>query len=156
MLTLLNQSLAARRIDGQYISIAYAVWDDNSRILRVANSGLPRPLHCHEGHVERVESVGLPLGLFDDPTYDEVTFNATPGDVFVFFSDGVTDAQNREGDQFGSIRLGEVIEKSCALSAAEMVLAIFAAVAEFTAGENQYDDQTVVVLKILERSGKNK
>lgn len=156
MLTLLNESLAARRIDGQYISVAYAVWDDNDRILRVANSGLPRPLHCRSGHVEQVESVGLPLGLFDDPTYDEVTFQAKPGDLFVFFSDGVPDAQNREGDQFGSIRLAEIIEKHCGRSADDLVTSIFEAVAEFTAGENQYDDQTVVVLKILERAGKNK
>ncbi len=156
MLTRLNQSLSARRIDGQYISVAYAVWEDNSRILRVANSGLPRPLHCRNGHVERVESVGLPLGLFDDPMYDEVTFHAKPGDLFVFFSDGVPDAQNREGDQFGSIRLAQVIEKHCGGSADDLVTAIFAAVGKFTAGENQYDDQTVVVLKVQERSGKNK
>ncbi len=156
MLSLLNQSLASRRIEGQYISVAYAVWDDQRKLLRVANSGLPRPLYCRNGRVERVESVGLPLGLFDDPEYDEVTYRANPGDVFVFFSDGVLEAQNREGDMFGGTRLGKVIEANCERSADDIVTAIFAAVGEFTAGESPYDDQTVVVLKVLGRSGKKK
>jgi phosphoserine phosphatase RsbU/P len=156
MLTLLNKSLSARRIDGQYISVAYALWDDHCGLLRVANSGLPRPLHCHDGRVERVDSVGLPLGLFDNPEYDEVAYRANPGDVFVFFSDGVLDAQNRAGDMFGGKRLARVIEANCSRSADDVVSAIFAAVGEFTAGENPYDDQTVVVLKVLKQSGKKK
>ena len=156
MLKLLNGSLAQRRIEGQYISIAYAVWDDHNRLLRVANSGLPRPLYCHNSRVERVDSVGLPLGLFDNPEYDEVAYQANPGDVFVFFSDGVTDAQNRKGDMFGGTRLVKVIEANCDRRADDLVTAIFAAVGEFTAGENPYDDQTVVVLKVLKQSGKKK
>jgi sigma-B regulation protein RsbU (phosphoserine phosphatase) len=103
-----------------------------------------------------MESVGLPLGLFDDPTYDEVAYGANDGDVFVFFSDGVTDAQNRNDDQFGGKRLAKVIEANCGRSADDIVTAIFTAVAEFTAGEKAYDDQTVVVLKVLGTSGKSK
>ena len=156
MLKLLNGSLAQRRIEGHYISVAYAVWDDHNRLLRVANSGLPRPLYCHNGRVERVDSVGLPLGLFDNPEYDEVAYQANPGDAFVFFSDGVTDAQNREGDMFGGTRLVKVIEANCDRGADDIVTAIFAAVGEFTAGESPYDDQTVVVLKVLKQSGKKK
>jgi sigma-B regulation protein RsbU (phosphoserine phosphatase) len=156
MLSLLNQSLASRRIEGQYISVAYALWDDQRKLLRVANSGLPRPWYCRNGRVERVESVGLPLGLFDNPEYDEVTYRANPGDVFVFFSDGVLDAQNREGEMFGGTRLVKVIEANCERSADDIVTAIFAAVGEFTAGESPYDDQTVVVLKVLRQSGKKK
>ncbi|HET7186044.1 MAG TPA: GAF domain-containing protein [Terriglobales bacterium] len=156
MLSLLNQSLGSRRIDGQYISVAYAVWDDQQKLLRVANSGLPRPLHCRAGHVERVDSVGLPIGLFDNVKYDEANYDAQPGDEFVFFSDGVLDAQNREGDQFGERRLERVIAANSGRSADAIVTAIFAAVAEFTAGEAPYDDQTVVVLKVLDDSGKRK
>ncbi len=156
MLKLLNGSLAQRRIEGQYISIAYAVWDDHNRLLRVANSGLPRPWYCRNGCVERVDSVGLPLGLFDNPEYDEVAYQANPGDVFVFFSDGVTDAQDRQGNMFGGKRLVKVIEANCGRHADDIVTAIFAAVGEFTAGENPYDDQTVVALKVLKQSGKKK
>jgi sigma-B regulation protein RsbU (phosphoserine phosphatase) len=148
MLSLLNRSLVQRPIDGQYISVTYALWDDDHRLLRVANSGLPRPLYCHNGRIERVQAVGLPLGLFDETAYEEAAFQAEPGDVFIFYSDGVPDAQNREGEMFGNTRLEKIVAENCSHSADDLVTAIFAAVAEFTAGENPYDDQTVVVLKV--------
>ncbi|MBZ5566523.1 MAG: GAF domain-containing protein [Acidobacteriia bacterium] len=156
MLALLNESLVSRRIEAQYISVAYAVWDDKQRLLRVANSGLPLPLYCHDGRIECVEATGLPLGQFEDAAYDEVTYRAQPGDLFVFLSDGVLDAQNRDGEMFGPARLRTVVKANCHGSANDVVTSIFAAVAEFTAGENAYDDQTVVVLKVLGNSGKHK
>jgi sigma-B regulation protein RsbU (phosphoserine phosphatase) len=149
MLSLLNRSLVERPIDGQYISLTYAVWDDERRLLRVANSGLPRPMYCRDGRIERVEAVGLPLGLFRDAEFDETSFHSNPGDVFVFYSDGVPDAQKRTGEMFGRTRLEKIVESNCQRSADDLVTAIFAAVAEFTAGENPYDDQTVVALKVL-------
>jgi sigma-B regulation protein RsbU (phosphoserine phosphatase) len=162
MLSLLNTSLVARRIEAQYISVAYAVWEDEKRLLRIANSGLPLPMYCHNGKVECVNTAGLPLGLFEmadhsgEPAYDEATYRAHSGDLFVFFSDGVLDAQNRDGDTFDSSRLRRVVEANCHRSADDVVTAIFAAVAEFTAGEAPYDDQTVVALKVRGDSGKRK
>jgi sigma-B regulation protein RsbU (phosphoserine phosphatase) len=156
MLSLLNVSLVSRPIDGQYISVAYAVWDDEKRMLNVANSGLPLPLYCHDGRIERMRAAGLPLGLFEEASYDELSFQAHPGDVFVFFSDGVTDAQNRDGATFDLGRLVKVVEANWQRSADDIVTAIFSAVAEFTAGENPYDDQTVVALKFVEPGGKRK
>ncbi len=156
MLSLLNTSLASRRIEGQYISVAYALWDDDQRLLRIANSGLPLPMYCRGGKIEFVEAAGLPLGLFDQATYDEATYRARPGDVFVFFSDGLLDAQNAAGEMFGRSRLRRVVEANCGRSADDLVTSIFVAVAEFTAGEAAYDDQTVVVLKVRGDSGKRK
>ena len=101
MLSAVNLSLGERRIDGQFVSIIYAVWDDERRTLQVANSGLPRPIYCHDGKIEIIEATGLPLGLFDEAEYDEFTFKAKPGDLFVFYSDGILDARNRDGRSFG-------------------------------------------------------
>src|SRR5439155_16728613 len=112
MLSAVNFSLGERRIDGQFVSIIYAVWDDPNLTLQVANSGLPRPLYCHDGKIEVIEATGLPLGLFDDAEYDEFTFHAKPGDMFVFFSDGILDARNKAGDMFGRQRVEEIIGKS--------------------------------------------
>src|SRR5499427_5565443 len=100
MLSAVNLSLAERRIDGQFVCLIYAIWDDESRVLTIANSGLPRPLYCQEGNIEVIEATGLPLGLFDDAEYDELSFSAKPGDMFVFFSDGILDARNQAGDLF--------------------------------------------------------
>ena len=69
-------------------------------------------MYCHDGKIEVIEATGLPLGLFDDAEYDEFTFKAKPGDMFVFFSDGILDARNKAGDMFGRHRT-EAIIASC-------------------------------------------
>src|SRR5437867_8079429 len=144
MLSAVNFSLGERRIEGQFVSIIFALWDDSNRTLQVANSGLPRPLYCHDGKIEVIEATGLPLGLFDDAEYDEFTFRAKPGDMFVFFSDGILDARNKAGDMFGRQRVEEIIGKSWEFSADWVVDSLFKAVAEHAAGVETFDDQTVV------------
>jgi phosphoserine phosphatase RsbU/P len=156
MLSAVNYSLGERRIEGQFVSLIYAVWDDESRSLRVANSGLPRPIFCHDGKVEIIEATGLPLGLFDDADYDEFSFRAKAGDMFVLFSDGILDARNKAGELFGRERLERIAARSSNLTADAVVKAIFKAVAEHASGEETFDDETVVVLKVKGGSGKRK
>jgi sigma-B regulation protein RsbU (phosphoserine phosphatase) len=156
MLSAVNYSLGERRIEAQFVSLIYAVWDDPSRKLRVANSGLPRPIYCHEGKTQIIEATGLPLGLFDDAEYDEFSFDGKPGDLFVFFSDGILDASNQAGELFGRARLEQVVAKNAQASADAMVKAIFKAVTEHTAGEEAFDDQTVVAIRVKGGGGKRK
>ena len=148
MLRAVNFSLGERRIDGQFVSLIYAVWDDENRSLQVANSGLPRPLYCHDGKIEVIEATGLPLGLFDDAEYDEFTFRAKPGDMFVFFSDGILDARNRAGDMFGRARMETIIAGCAEISADCVVKSLFKAAAEHAGGEETFDDETVVAIKL--------
>jgi sigma-B regulation protein RsbU (phosphoserine phosphatase) len=148
MLAALNYALSERRVDAQFVSLIYALWDDDSRTLQVANSGLPRPVYCHKGKTQLIEATGLPLGLFDDADYDEFTFQAEPDDVFVFFSDGILDATNKAGDLFGRTRLEKIITECARNSAESMVKSIFKAAAEHAAGVDTFDDQTVVVIKV--------
>jgi sigma-B regulation protein RsbU (phosphoserine phosphatase) len=148
MLSTINVSLAERPIEGQFVSMIYALWDDASSTLRIANSGLPRPMYCHDGQIERIEAIGLPLGLFATADYDEHTFRASPGDMFVFFSDGILDARNSSGEMFGRDRLQKVVEQHTGGSAYDVVSAIFAAVCDFVGDVEAFDDQTVVVLKV--------
>jgi len=148
MLAALNYSLSERRVDGQFVSIIYALWDDENRTLQVANSGLPRPVYCHNGKAQMIEATGLPLGLFDDAEYDEFTFRAEPDDVFVFFSDGILDATNKAGDLFGRTRLEKIITDSCGNSAESLVKSIFKAAAEHASGVETFDDQTVLAIKV--------
>src|SRR5262245_34351400 len=129
MLAAVNYSLAERRIDGQFCSLIYAVWDDQSRTLQVANSGLPRPIYCHKGETQLIEATGLPLGLFDDAEYDEFTFQAEADDLFVFFSDGILDATNRAGELFGRTRLEKIIAEGCEKPAESIVKSVFKAAA---------------------------
>jgi sigma-B regulation protein RsbU (phosphoserine phosphatase) len=156
MLSAVNLSLAERRIAAQFVSIIYAVWDDEKRTLLVANSGLPKPIYCHDGKIEVIEATGLPLGLFDEADYDEVSFKAKAGDMFVFFSDGIPDARNRHGHSFGTERV-EAIIAGCASQSADCVVnEIFKAVTEHAAGVDTFDDQTVVAIKVKAGPGKRK
>jgi sigma-B regulation protein RsbU (phosphoserine phosphatase) len=148
MLAALNYALSERRVDAQFVSLIYALWDDESRTLQVANSGLPRPVYCHNGKTQMIEATGLPLGLFDDADYDEFTFQAEPDDVFVFFSDGILDATNKAGDLFGRTRLEKIITECARNSAESMVKSIFKAAAEHASGVDTFDDQTVVAIKV--------
>jgi sigma-B regulation protein RsbU (phosphoserine phosphatase) len=148
MLSAVNLSLAERRIEAQFVSLIYAVWDDEHRTLTVANSGLPRPIYVHDGKNEVIEATGLPLGLFDEADYDEFQFRMKPGDMFVFFSDGILDARNRGGELFGRKRVEEVIAKCARQSADCIVDSLFRAVAEHSAGMATFDDQTVVAIQV--------
>jgi sigma-B regulation protein RsbU (phosphoserine phosphatase) len=153
MLSAINTSLNERRIEARYVSIDYAVWDDERHTMQVANSGQPRPVYCHAGKTHLIETAGLPLGLLEDAEYDEVTIQAHPGDVFVFFSDGILDATNAQEELFGRMRLEAVVRKHHEDSAAQIVDAIFEAVDSFSAGVAAFDDETVLVVKI--RPGKH-
>jgi len=148
MLAAMNSSLQDRPVEAQFLALIYALWDERSNSMLISNSGLPRPIFCHEGKTEIVEVRGLPLGLFKDVTYDEVRVPAVAGDVFVFLSDGIIDAANEAETTFGRHRVDEVVIANCARSADDIVAAIFDAVNAFSAGTDPFDDETVVVVKV--------
>lgn len=154
MLSAVNFSLSERRIEGQFVSIIYAVWNDRDRSLQVANSGLPRPIYCQQGKIQVIEATGLPLGLFEEADYDELSFAATPGDMFVFFSDGILDASNRDGELFGRQKVEKIVSECSTNSAESVVKSLFKAVAEHASGVETFDDQTVVAIKVKGTSGK--
>src|SRR6516225_1077778 len=148
MLEAVNLSLAERPIDAQYVSMIYAIWNDLDRTLQIANSGLPKPLHFREGKVEEIPVAGIPLGLFATSEYDEHNLSAKPGDFFVFFTDGITDATSSEGKMFGRGRLEKLAIKHAHRSADEIAEAIFRAVSDHAKGMDAFDDLTIVVLKV--------
>jgi len=148
MLSGVNRALNQRRLDANYVVLCCALWDDEKKTMRVANSGLPRPIHCRDGHAHMLESAGLPLGMFEDAAYDETTIHAHPGDVFVFLSDGIIDSSNARNEQFGRSRVEHVVVKSASGTAQEIVDAVFDAANKFSEGTEVFDDQTIVVLKV--------
>ena len=156
MLSAVNFSLSERRIEAQYICLLYAVWDDEQRVLQVSNSGLPRPIYIHDGKMEIIEATGLPLGLFDTAEYDELTFRAKPGDMFVFLTDGIFDARNRAGEMFGRSGVEKVIATCPDQSPECVVNSLFAAVEEHAAGEDTFDDQTVLAIRVKGSAAKRK
>jgi sigma-B regulation protein RsbU (phosphoserine phosphatase) len=150
MMSAINTSLLERPIDAQYVSMVYALWDDERGLITIANSGLPRPIYCHNGRVEMVDVGGLPMGLFKNAEYDEVTFHPVAGDLFLFFTDGLTDATNVHGHQFGRDRIEKIVAENCGGSAQRVVTALDRAIREFSTGVDPFDDQTILAMKFTE------
>ncbi|WP_446742514.1 SpoIIE family protein phosphatase [Silvibacterium acidisoli] len=148
LLESLNDSLQERRLDSQYVVMVYALWNDENRTVQIANAGATQPLICRGGEVSTVQAEGFPLGMFPNVKYEEFSLATQPGDSLVFFSDGIVDAQNDDGDMFGDERLKAVVKKNNQKSASKIADAIIAEVSRFQSGRERFDDETVVVLKV--------
>ena len=154
MLSGLNHSLAERPTPAHFVSMLFVLWDAKQMRLQLANSGMPRPVRCRQGKAESIDATGIPAGLFRSVNYEELTLEVEPGDLFVFFSDGITESTNADGEEFGEKRLYKIIEQNGNRSAVQTVSAIFAAVKEFVGEVDAFDDQTVVALKVKDSSKK--
>jgi sigma-B regulation protein RsbU (phosphoserine phosphatase) len=144
-----NTILHERQLEEYYCTLCYAVFDFKRRTMTMANSGLPYPVRCSDGRAEQITLPGVPLGSFAGSTYDEVSFDLAKGDLFVFCTDGVFEANDALGREFGAERLLEVIGAVRTSTAREIVDAIFSAVQEFRGETPPNDDMTAVALKIL-------
>jgi len=153
MLKQLNDSLQERKMDSQYVTMLFAVWNDEKQTLQIANAGAVQPLFCRAGQVETVEAEGFPLGMFKDVSYEEFTLSTRPGDAIVFFSDGIVDAVNASEEMFGAERLIALVTSQLTNSAEGMVDAIYQELSAFQGGAERFDDETVVVLKVLPGPG---
>jgi sigma-B regulation protein RsbU (phosphoserine phosphatase) len=148
VLTSINTILNERQLEEYYCTLCYAMFDLKRRTATLANSGGPYPLRVTGGRCSRIELPGVPLGSFFGVSYDELSFPLSIGDLFVFASDGVTEAMNAAGDEFTSARLIEVIEEHPDRSAADVVQAISRAVEIHRAGFPPNDDTTIVAVRI--------
>lgn len=143
----INTILHERQLEEYYCTLCYSIFDLKRRVVTLSNSGLPYPVRVSGETCEVVEARGVPLGSFPGMSYDEVSYPLASDDVWVFCSDGVTEAMNRRSDEFGTTRLCEVVSRTRHLTAKEIVHSIVEAVDAHRAGFAPNDDTTVVVLK---------
>ena len=143
-----NTILHQRQLEEYYCTLCYAVFDFKRRSVTMANSGLPYPIRCSGDTVSQIELPGVPLGSFAGSTYDEVSFDLAAGDLFVFCTDGVFEANDALGREFGAERLLQVVTETRSRTAREIVDAIFTAVQDFRADTPPNDDMTAVALRI--------
>jgi sigma-B regulation protein RsbU (phosphoserine phosphatase) len=148
VLQAMNTILHERQLEEYYCTLCYAFFDFKARTMTVSNSGLPYPVRCTSDVCEQIELPGVPLGSFPGVTYDELTFPLHKGDVFVFCSDGIFEAMDPAGQEFGAQRLCEVVKEHRQQTARGIVDAIFDAAIAFQGGEPRVDDMTAVAVKI--------
>jgi phosphoserine phosphatase RsbU/P len=148
VLSSVNTILHQRQLEEYYCTLCYAIFDLKRRVVTLANSGLPYPIRASAEGVSQIELPGVPLGSFPGSAYDELTFALHSGDLFVFCSDGVSEAMNADGEEFGAARLIDVVTQSRELAPRALVDAIFDAVEAFRQGFPPNDDMTAVAVRI--------
>jgi serine phosphatase RsbU (regulator of sigma subunit) len=142
-----NQLFCENTIDSAYATLLFAEYDDRAQRLRFANCG-----HLHglllrkDGALDRLETTATVLGLFDDWDCTIGERLLARGDVFVLYTDGVTEAFDPSGDEFGEERLVAALRRRRALSSQAALDAIVAEVRAFSPHE-QHDDITLIVAK---------
>lgn len=148
MLRQLNHLICERKIEGRFMTLCFATWQKGRQKLRIANAGQSQPLLCRAGRAEKVRVEGFPLGLYEDVVYEEWSTTLAPGDILVFFSDGLSECANEHGEQFGADRLGELVAANASASATQLVDLIMEKTIRFSLGAPAADDRTLVILKV--------
>jgi len=150
MLELMNRRLHQPHIDDRFIAMLFGIYSPNSRALRMANGGFPRPLLVRNRRVENVDVSGLPLGILPETRYQPFEMRLEPGDVLAFCSDGIHETLNKREEEFGLPRLrGLLLELSHTGTAEQIADGLLEATARYSAGLGQaFDDRTVLILKV--------
>jgi sigma-B regulation protein RsbU (phosphoserine phosphatase) len=148
MLREMNRLICERLIEERFLTMCFATWQKGRNRLRIANAGQSQPLLWKRGRCEKLDLVGFPLGLFEEVSYDEWSTTLDPGDMLVFYSDGVTEAANGRGELYGTQRLADLITNNASLSSEEFADLVLADVKTFAEGTSAGDDITLVVLKV--------
>jgi len=150
VLASMNTILYERQLEEYYCTLLYATFDFKHRRVSLANAGLPYPVRKRADGLPaaQIELPGVPLGSFSGSNYDEVTLDVRAGDVFVFCSDGVTEAQDTLMREFGIERLLTIIDELHERPAKEIVDTIFSEVNTFRGDMPPNDDTTAVVVRI--------
>ena len=148
VLELLNRRLRMRVPPARYCAVEYAVFDPASLELRLSNAGLPKPVHISAQGCRELGEGGLPSGLFPDTHYDQYNAQLEAGDAVLFLTDGILEAQNNAGEEFGNERLLRVCSTLHGESADGVLSRLFEAVDIFVDGAQQHDDMTAAVMKL--------
>jgi serine phosphatase RsbU (regulator of sigma subunit)/predicted ester cyclase len=140
-----NDALVRRGIDSRFATAVYAVLSRDGR-LTYCNAGHNPPLLVRASGMQRLETGGMVVGMIKEATFEEQTVQLEPGDVLVAFSDGITEARNADGEEFGEGRLLTCVNAHRERAPAVLLQEIFETVHHFSAGGAQADDLTVLVL----------
>ena len=147
VLELFNKRLRVRPIPSRYCATQYTVFDPLTLELRVANAGLPLPLHFTRGTCCSIGDGGLPSGLLDSSTYEQYSVQLSPGDAVLFTTDGLSEARDHDGRHLDMPRLIDLCAMLDYGSPDAFLGALFDSIEEFTGGRLS-DDMTAAMLKI--------
>jgi sigma-B regulation protein RsbU (phosphoserine phosphatase) len=132
----------------KFVTLFYSVLDPGARTLTYCNAGHDAPMLVRtDGATERLGTGGVVLSIIEDFPFQEETVPFGPGDLMVVYSDGISEAMNPAEEQFGEVRIAEVIARERSRTATEIIESIIGAVRAHAGAAPQMDDMTLVVIK---------
>jgi len=157
LLTSVNRLFYENSGDASYATLFFADYDDSTRKLRYANCGHLAPLLLRAGassqgeppKAEWLTSTCTVMGLFESWQCEIAEAQLAPGDMLVLYTDGVTEAENAEGEEFGASRLQDTLVRNSHLPVEPLLQSVVAAVQQFASGSDQQDDITLVIARCL-------
>jgi sigma-B regulation protein RsbU (phosphoserine phosphatase) len=147
VVSLLNKRLLIRGLPRRHCALQYAVFDPATRVMQITSAGMPPPLHLSSNGCRSLDLGGIPPGLFTAAKYESSTLLLEPGDSVFFCTDGITEAFDVRGDQFGTERLQALFASHCDNPAA-LLDGLFSAVKKFVRGREQADDMAAALFHL--------
>lgn len=143
-----NRLLCLNMTSGRFVTFCYLRLDGARRLLSYANAGHNPPLLARtDGRIEKLSTGGMVLGVFPDTGYEEAELPLSRGDRLLLYTDGITEARNGAGDEFGEERLAELLVEHRALDADALHRTILDRVAAF-ATDGFQDDATLIAIEV--------
>ena len=146
-ITRINDVLMRRALESRFVTLLYGVLASDGH-LTYCNAGHNPPLLLGQDGVRRLDKGGTILGLFDDAIFEEERVRLRPGDTLIVFSDGISEALNGAGEEFGDDRILDCVSTIPPWTDPRILIdTLFTRVREFTVGEAQSDDMTTLVVR---------
>jgi sigma-B regulation protein RsbU (phosphoserine phosphatase) len=150
VLARINRDLVMSSHSGMFVTALYAVVDTDTGVVRVSAAGHPPALVLRTAtrEVIRVRPPGMPLGIFEDARFADVDVRLNPADRVLLYTDGVTEASTREGEQFGVERLQTLLGESSSAGAHDLIQTLDRTLKEFAGEAGQSDDIAALVFEM--------
>jgi len=145
-----NPIIANNSKTGMFVTLFYGIIDKETGTLTYVNAGHNPPIVLRQktGEIEELDLTGMAVGAMDDAAYTQEEIPLAPGDILVLYTDGITEAQNDKEEMFDVPRLIETIRNNRSSSSQEIADEIIRAVFSFSDKQPQFDDITLMVVKV--------
>lgn len=150
-MTAINDRLVEEGVSGMFVTLQYLIYEPKERTIKYSNAG-HNPLVWIKNNGEAIlltQDVGSPIGIIPGSEFKTDGFPVSSGDVFIMYTDGISEARDINQKEFGENRILETAKASRSLSAQELAEKLVAEVVKFSKNMPQHDDMTVITFKIL-------
>lgn len=145
----LNQQLHQTTPTEKFATFCFGIYDENTGLFTYTNAGHLPPILVHNGASTRLNVNGMVVGAFPFAKYDESQVRLQPGDLLVFFTDGITEPENEYGEMFGEDRLAALFVQNADRHEEEIIKSVMDAVGQWSNSPERQDDMTLLVARRL-------